>query len=494
MTWFDPNLVPVNGGQQDPPAPAARPAPPAPPDAQQWPLTDAGNAERFAYYNRHAARWVSQWQKWIVWDGGRWQTDTHLRIDRLAVETARRIPDDVDADDKHGRKKVLRWATGSENTARLSAMIRQARGLLAVSSSSLDADPWAFNCASGTIDLRSGGIRPHNPDDLITKISPLPYEPDAQALAWQVFLDEIMDGDREVIDFLHRATGYSLTGLTGEEMWFLAEGGGANGKSTFLKVIRAVLGDYARNAADDTFTHNGRFDASRIPNDIARLQGARFVTVVETGVGRRLDETLVKRVVSGDPLTARYLHQEYFEYLPSMKVWMATNKLPQIHGGDEGIWRRTRRIPFHVSIPPERRITDYDQRLLDEEGPAILSWLVRGCTAWRARRLADHQPSAIADATQAYRENADVLGGYLDEACEVGNLDDAEGATDLYKSYRRWCDDVGERPMSQKAFGAALQERGFTHGPRDPNTRRKTYLGIKLRPSWRTYGGGRMPI
>jgi putative DNA primase/helicase len=262
-----------------------------------------------------------------------------------------------------------------------------------------------------------------------------------------------MDGQAALITFLQRAVGYALTGDTSEHVLFLLHGTGRNGKSTFLETLHALLGDYAKQADFATFLAR-KHDTVR--NDLAELQGARFVAAVEVEEGRRLAENLVKQLTGGDRIKARFLYQEYFEYVPQFKVFLACNHKPVIRGTDLAIWERIRLIPFTVTIPKAERDTHLLTKLL-QELPGILAWAVQGCLAWQQHGLGE--PQAVVQATGAYRAEMDLLGSFLEDTVVLGTHHQVT-SKDLYTAYCTWCETNGETPMSKKALGSRLLERG----------------------------------
>ncbi len=286
-------------------------------------------------------------------------------------------------------------------------------------------------------------------------LAPVPHDPTAECPQFLAFLDRIMAGNVDLIRFVQRAIGYSLTGLATEQVLFILHGTGANGKSTFLEAVRHVLGDYAVQADPSTFLMR---DPDSIRNDVARLRGARFISVVEISSGRHLDEAFVKQATGGDTITARFLYREPFQFMFTAKIFLACNHKPEIRGADLGIWRRIRLIPFEVTIPPEEQ----DRHLVDvltKEAPGILQWAVEGCLSWQRQELG--MVGAVAEATAGYREASDALAGFLAERC-VLDPDLWSSASELYRAYREWAESAGERPVSQRRFGQMLCERGFT--------------------------------
>lgn len=334
-----------------------------------------------------------------------------------------------------------------------------------------DGDPWLLNVRNGTIDLRTGKLLPHNPENLLTKVVSVDYDPAAQCPLWETFLDRIMAGNAELIEFLQRVVGYCLTGSTREQIFCILHGTGANGKSTIIKTIIKLLGDYAWQAPANMLMTK---DRDAIPNDIARLKGVRYVSVTETEENRRLAESLVKTLTGEDKITARFLHGEFFEFEPTAKFFMATNHKPVIRGTDLAIWRRIRLVPFEVAIPKEEQDPELPQKL-QAELSGILNWALEGCKKWQESGLTE--PQAVMVATQTYRAESDVLAQFLTD-CTV----EAEGtvvqAKDLYQAYRQWCDTNGERSISNNAFGRKMKERGFTRVHKHSG---KYYMGLGLR-------------
>jgi putative DNA primase/helicase len=416
--------------------------------------TDLGNAARLVHRHGHNLRYCWLWRKWLVWDGKRWVKDDTGEVFRLAKETVASIYQEAAAaPDDETRKDLGKHATRSEAGARIKEMVDLARSDVPVMPDELDASPELLNTESGTIDLRTGELREHRREDLLTKIAPTNYRPDASAATWEAFLERVLPGD-ELRAFVQRAVGYSATGDTSEQCMFINHGTGANGKSTFQEAIAAALGDYAMRAPTEMLLAK-RSDG--VPNDIARLKGARFVSASETEEGRRLAESRIKDLTGQDTVTARFMKAEWFDFAPTHKLWLSTNHKPEIRGTDAAIWRRIRLVPWTVTIPP----AEQEKKLpvaLRHELPGILAWVVRGCLQWRREGL--QAPDEVRKATGEYRAEMDVLAGFLAECCEV-DTGHWEYAKDLYESYKRWCDENGERSEPQRKFGGRLGERRF---------------------------------
>ncbi len=438
-------------------------------------LTDLGNAERLICAHGDDLRHVKLFGRWLVWDGTRFAMDDTGESTRRATAAVRSIYEEAarcTAADE--RKRIAAWAKASESAIRIGAMIQLAASNkhVAIRHERLDADPWLLNVQNGTIDLRACELRPHRRSDLLTKRVEALYDPDAEAPLWYEFLERIQP-DPEVRSFLQRFTGYSLTGSTQEQKLAILWGGGANGKSTFVETVMALLGDYAQRTPAETLLARRE---SGIPNDVARLRGARFVAAVETEEGRRLAEVRVKELTGSDTISARFMRAEWFDFRPVAKLWISTNHRPTVRGTDEAIWRRICLIPFTVTIPEAERDRTLAERLRGEL-PGILAWAVEGCRAWLSVGL--KPPAAVLAATSEYRQEQDVLGQFLDDAC-VADSGCWSPAGDLFKAYREWAEEAGEKHvLTQKAFGTALSERGFLKDRRgDSRTRGWRGIGI----------------
>jgi putative DNA primase/helicase len=386
------------------------------PVGRDEPLTDVGNARRLLARCGSNIRYVPHWKSWLMWDGQRWQKDSMNRIAHLAKDTIRALY--LDAANAPGweSQDLAKHAIRSEAAGRIAAMVQLAQSdpSVVVAPEVLDADLFRLTVFNGTIDLRSGVLQPHRREDLMTKLAPVTHDPTADCPQWLEMLDRIMAGDAAQIGFLQKALGYALTGDASEQCFFILHGRGANGKSTVIEVIRAVMGDYAMATAPETLLVKATSGGAN--NDIAMLQGARFVSAVETDQGRRIAEALVKQTTGGDRITARFLYGEFFEFPPSFKLFLATNHKPVIRGTDHAIWQRVRLIPFEVQIPEKDQDRHLASKIKAAELPGILNWLIEGCRAWQTDGLTP--PERVLAATAEYREEQDVLGRFLGDACE----------------------------------------------------------------------------
>lgn len=459
------------------PDPAAAPDPlPPPPDDMGF--TDMGNGARFARRYRGEVIFVAG-RGWMVWSGMRWTRDrTGAAVMRHAKQIARDLRQEAKGiTDPELRDALLKHARRSESDARLRAMLAQAQPELTVEPSALDADPWLFNVANGTLDLRTGALLPHDPKQLITKLAPVAYDPDATAPRWRAFLERIFAGDQELIGFFQRALGYSLTGDMSEQVLFVAHGSGQNGKSVAFNTVRDLLGDYALQAAFETFLRTRRSGGPR--PDLAALPGARFVSAIEANKGARLDESTVKQVTGGDPITTRDLYQAQFTFSPVAKLWLIANHRPEVDGSDFGMWRRIRLVPFDVTIPEEERNRNLIHELR-EEWPGILAWLIQGALAWRQQGLG--YPARVQEATDGYRADSDKTARFVRDCCIKAPATEV-GSADLYAAYTAWCAQVNEIAESQREFNEQLASHEPDRIRRVKSNGRMIWRGIELRPA-----------
>jgi putative DNA primase/helicase len=437
-------------------------------------LTDLGNARRLILNYGHDLKWCETWRKWVVWDGKRWVIDDTLRVHQWAKDTIRIMYREASEEfDEKKRRSLAQHAFRCEAINKIKAMLEVARSDVAVKPIIFDVNPWLLNVENGTLNLKTRELLPHIRENNITKLAPVEYDPSAECPKWLNHLKKIMNHNQKLIDFHQSAYGYSLTGNTDERKMFIQYGSGANGKTTSNEVIKEILGDYAQRTPTETLFL--KRDGS-IPNDVAKLNGARFVFCSEGEEGKKLAESLIKDITGGDTVSARFMRAEWFEFAPTFKVWLATNHKPDIRGTDNAIWDRINLIPYMVTIPEPERIPR--RELMEEfmeEAPGILAWMVRGCLDWQKEGLGT--PEEVKEATKGYRNEMDIMAGFINEWCKLSTLCEVM-AKDLYGKYLEWCESNKEKPLSQKLFGGRLSERGLEKG-RASNGRSK-WKGIGM--------------
>jgi len=439
-------------------------------------FTDLGNARRFVARYRGTALYCEAWGRWFLWDSMRWAEDERLEVFARATDLIRSLYGIAKKiKDEDERKAFLSHLIRSESHRAIHAMVTLAKAdrAMARHPDDFDTDPWLLTVTNGTLDLRTGRIRPQNPRDMITKLAPVVYDPSARCPNWLAFLDMIMLGRKSLVDFLKRALGASLTGITSDKAMFILYGpGGDNGKSTMVEVIEMLLGNYARRTPVETLLKKRE---GSIPNDVARLRGARFVWATENDRGVRLAESLIKEMTGGDRMAARFLHREFFEFMPAFKIWFATNHKPTIRG-DAAIWRRLKLVPFDYTIPKDRQIPRHVvMAMFQAELPGILNWAIEGCLAWQRDGLG--VPDEVITATREYEAEQDTFAMFLEERCvRVPNARVLSLA--LYREYKAWAEEHGETPASHKTFASLMSERGFA---KTKTMKGALYSGIGLR-------------
>jgi putative DNA primase/helicase len=436
---------------------------------------DGGNAERLVNRYGDVLRHVAdarQGEGWYHYDGRVWQ-ESISKVVQYQLETARAYqeaaeampnPEGATAEDQELRNvrkahmanaKLCAQERGITSARKLAATFPE----IEVKRAELDANPFDFAVANGVIDMRSGELREHNSLDLITRMSPVAYDPEARSELWESYLDWLTKSRQDLKDFLQAAVGYSLTGDTREEKLFFIHGPAASGKTTFIEAVKTVLGGYAMTADFSTFLKG--HDVGRARPDIARMSGARFVSSVEVDQGKRLAEGLVKQMTGGDMMVARFLYATEFEFPPTHKLWLVANDAPKVSNEDDGLWRRILRIPCDNVVPEGQRDPTLKARLRDplDVGPAVLAWAIEGARRWhQAGKLV--VPEVVIEATEAYRESQDPLTDFLAECCELGSTYKVAMA-DLYSAYLAYCKLYHSKPMGQRKFGEGLTAKGF---------------------------------
>lgn len=450
-------------------------------------LSDLGNSQLFVEVFGRDLRWCASMpgSGWMWWDRNVWRPDGKKLVVRLAGQIARewreRMPEippplseeraakmNDEAIRRHNARRVAaekrREALGKhahkcESAGSIKSMVElaTAHARIAVEKDAWDADEWLVNTPDLTWDARTMQSYEPGRADLITRCAGVGAGQEG-CPTWLRFLDRVMGGDQDMIAFLQRAVGYSLTGNTGEQCLFIAYGGGSNGKSTFMEVVQHILGDYATTTQVATFV--GRKEGG-IPNDLAALAGVRLVVCSETPEGGGLDEGLVKAVTGGDLISARFLNREFFTFKPRFKLWFLTNHKPIIKGADDGIWRRIRLVPFEQKILDHEKDKGLPEKL-KAEACGIMRWALEGLAEWR--RIGLSPPAVVTEATAEYRKDMDILGGFLADRCTMGETLVAPNK-DVYLAYKSWAEDQGLRVQSHKWLTRQLLDRGYKQDP-----------------------------
>lgn len=433
--------------------------------------SDLGNARRLVDRHGHDLRHAPQLGTWLAWDGRRWAEDITGEAQRRAktvgdgiLDEARGVQDD----------KAFRFGLKAQSAAGINNMLTLAATEpgIPVVIEQLDANPMTMTVANGTLNLNTGELGPHRRDDLTTKLAPSAYKPGATCPTWDQFLEEVFLGDDELIGFVRRYAGYSLTGDVSEQVLAFIHGTGANGKSTLLNALRHVVGGHGLQLDPAVLTVTAH---EQHPTGLTDLRGARLVSTIETEAGKRLNEALVKQLTGGDPIRARRMHRDFHEFLPSHKLWFAGNHLPRIDGTDHGIWRRLALIPFRASFDNGTADKTLPVKLAGE-APGILAWMVRGCLEWQRDGLG--VPQTVKAATTEYRKTQDHVGRFLADACVI-NPGATVTARALRGGYEAWFAEQGEVPWKAPAVGRELIGRGYDSAEMGHNKTR-TWLGFGL--------------
>lgn len=424
-------------------------------------------AQRFTAEYGDMTKYVSLWGQWLIWDGARWRTDNTLEVYDFARAIARQAAAEVCSAGGSVRRAA---AIASARTVQAIVTLARAAREHAALPDDWDTDQFLLATPGGTVDLRTGQVRDPARDDRITKSTSV--APGGDCPLWHKFLQRIFDGDAELIAYIKRVLGYSLTGSVREHALFFFYGTGGNGKSVLLNTWQQILGDYARTAPMETFTASS---SDRHPTELAMLRGARTVIAQETNEGQRWAEAKIKALTGGDTITARFMRQDFFSFSPVFKLLIAGNHKPSLRNVEEAVRRRIHLVPFTVTIPPSERDPELQAKLA-AEAPGILQWAIEGCLEWQQVGLAP--PKAVLAATGDYLADEDAIGRFIAERCI--NVDTGvEELQTLFSAWRDWCESTGEFAGTRRRFGQALEARGFVRDLH-PTTRRATFRGIRL--------------
>ena len=442
-------------------------------------FTDFDNEQVFEMLFAEEYRFNATAQEWLFWDENVWAADQIGRIDRSMIAVANaRLDATAKITDETEQKRSVARALKLRNVSSRRAAIEssQSNTRFVRRMEDFDKADHLFACANGVIDLRTGDFRRGRRSDMLTKASAIEWNPTAPYDHWLQFLYEVFAGNVDVIRFVQSAAGYTLTGLTQEEVFFLLYGGGRNGKGTLLRVLGEVFGAYAGVCEFSTLLNTGR-DGRAPRNDIAAMVGKRLIISQESREGAKLDESLIKSLTGGDLITARFLNQEFFTFRPTWKIWLATNHRPEIKGTDTGIWSRPKLIPFTVSFEGKEDKTLKGRLIRPESLSGVLRWAVEGCMAYQ-RDGGLKYPDAVTVATDEYRAISDQVGRFIEDRCVRGDFASVP-ARRLYEAYSKWATDAGEREtLTETAFGSRLTALRYQ---KKRGNSGNIYLGIGLR-------------
>jgi P4 family phage/plasmid primase-like protien len=424
-------------------------------------MNDTGNANRFVRLFGRRVRWLESEGVWLVWDGTRWQRDRTNTVRGWTVYVATDIDRDREAMIAEGRDKeakaLAKWMVVSGESARREGMLRCVRAVpgITVTPEMLDTNPMQLVVANGVVDLKTGRLEKGSPEDLNTLSGDVKYKAGALCPLWEAHVERVTCGDRELAEHLQRVAGYTLTGDTGAQAFFSLEGTGANGKNVFIETLMAIMGDYATTASTKLVTQGDRGHMAIV----ADLMGKRMVFVDEIPQGRHLDVERVKTLVGSARIKAQFMARNWFEFTPQMKLWIAGNDQPSVRDASDGIWRRMRRILFKAVIPENERILNFQRILMEQEGPGILNWALKGLADYQARGERLDAPESVTKSVEEMKDDEDVPGQFMDECCEftgstrVSNLWDGvttEGdwvhTSQIMSVYTAWCDGMGVKP------------------------------------------------
>ncbi|MBR0703133.1 hypothetical protein JQ599_24745 [Bradyrhizobium diazoefficiens] len=405
------------------------------------------------FVRRHGneIRYVPLWGRWLHWDARCWQVDHRRKVFSLARTVCRDAATTQMDASRHASARAI--ASAKVRAAVISLVSDDPR--ITATVDQWDADPWLLNTPGGTINLRSGERHPSRPNDYMTRMTSVAPGGDCQL--WRQFLKAVTRDDEALQSYLQRVAGYALTGLTREQAVFFLHGLGANGKTVFINAISGIMGNYHRVTPIETFTASM---SDRHPTELAGLMGARLVTATETEEGRQWAESRLKQLTGGDPISARFMRQDFFEFVPQFKLMIAGNHRPGLRSVDEAIRRRMNLIPFALTIKKEERDVKLGEKL-KAEWPGILQWMIDGCLGWQKEGLAP--PHSVTAATEEYLTSEDAFQTWLSECCAQGQQY-WTSVGDLFAYWRGWAEANGEFPGTAKRFSQRLQAHGFESG------------------------------
>lgn len=434
--------------------------------------TDLYNARRLAEMFKNELRWSRDYGGWFIFNGQYWERDNNNAIRKYPVKVYDKLKQELEdwSGDNPSQELFARHVKSTGSEGKMNAMANTSQAFLGAQAAEFDAATELFNCSNGTYNLSTHEFQSFDASDMLSKMSGVKYDYDARCPMWCKFLDDIFLGNDDIIEFMQRSIGYSLTTSTKEHCMFIFYGTGANGKSRFIDTIVSMLGDYALNCPSTTFI---RKPGSSIPNDIARLKGARMVTAIESNQNVSLDEMVIKQVTSEDKITARFLNKEFFDFFPTFKVYFATNHKPNIHGTDNGIWRRIRMVPFEFRVTPQTEDKFLGEKL-KKEMSGIFNWALEGYKRWCQDGL--NTPQVILDATGDYQSEEDDIGNFITDYC----IKDPKGSIAAIEFKRRFKEINGYNKGS-KQIAEYMKRMAVESGrPYIEGVQTRAWMGIRF--------------
>lgn len=444
--------------------------------------SDVGNAERLISLHGKDIKFNVNSGKWYVWNGVNWELDNSFKVENLYRTVLRRfqnaIPNINISDDEIATKKQQEKAKGfvlrNETDGKIKSVLNQAKTFKGINFMESDKDDYLFNTPNGTINLRDLSQKKHDRKDLITQCSNYSFNRENDKCPnWIAFLNRIFCGDQELISYVQKAVGYSLTGNMSEQCLFMLWGGGANGKSTFVKALEDIMGTYAATIKGETLMEKNGQDGAR--GDLARLTNKRVVIASELQEGQVFNEPLLKVLSAGETLPVRFMYQEEFMLKPKFKLWIMTNKKPKVKGNDHGIWRRWRMIPFKYKFTEKEKDPNFYEEKLKSELEGILLWAITGYQMWKEQGF--EAPKEVMEAVEDYKMDMDQVARFIEDCCKVGEGYECTGSA-MYDEYINWCIAEGENyKMTNHKLARDLKEKGFVN-KRDMNGKKWIGIGV----------------
>ncbi|WP_075824069.1 phage/plasmid primase, P4 family [Clostridium perfringens] len=444
--------------------------------------SDVGNAERLISLHGKDIKFNVNSGKWYVWNGVNWELDNSFKVENLYRTVLRRfqnaIPNINISDDEIATKKQQEKAKGfvlrNETDGKIKSVLNQAKTFKGINFMESDKDDYLFNTPNGTINLRDLSQKKHDRKDLITQCSNYSFNRENDKCPnWIAFLNRIFCNDQELINYVQKAVGYSLTGDMSEQCLFMLWGGGANGKSTFVKALEDIMGTYAATIKGETLMEKNGQDGAR--GDLARLTNKRVVIASELQEGQVFNEPLLKVLSAGETLPVRFMYQEEFMLKPKFKLWIMTNKKPKVKGNDHGIWRRWRMIPFKYKFTEKEKDPNFYEEKLKPELEGILLWAITGYQMWKEQGF--EAPKEVMEAVEDYKMDMDQVARFIEDCCKVGEEYECTGSA-MYDEYINWCIAEGENyKMTNHKLARDLKEKGFVN-KRDMNGKKWIGIGV----------------